>query len=457
MTGSSIAVLGAGFAGAAVAQELARLLPGEEDGAITLVDQNNFSLFTPMLTEVVGGQVDPGDIVTAVRTLSPRVTFEQGRVDEIDVSSCTVTITVGRAEAGIPEVQRRIEADHLVIALGSVTNFHGISGLAEHALTIKSVGEAATIRDRTLALLERADEEPDRQTRRTLLTFVVGGGGFSGVETMAALNDLVRESASRYPHVDEGDIRTVLVHPGDRVLPEIGKSLASYAERKLRGRGVEVVLDTLVKGAGAEYVEVESSQTHERWKIPARTLVWAGGVTPSPVIGRTTLERGRHGGIVVDACCRVPGHPGIWALGDCAEILEPGQKSTYAPTAQNAMREGKQVARNIVATLRGGQAQPFVYHPIGELAIVGRRSGVASIYGMRFSGTLAWAMWRAIYLAKLPGRAQRTRVGLDWLLDLVFGREVATGYEASAGAGALDTHQDQATREKEGKAAASDS
>jgi NADH:ubiquinone reductase (H+-translocating) len=436
-----VVILGAGFAGVAVATELAALLretegtaqDGQERCGIVLIDLNNFSLFTPMLTEVVGGEVDPADIVAEVRSFSPRITFVQGRVDKIDPQTKSVMVSVGDETSDIPQMQRTLHADHLVIALGSITNFHHISGLEQHSLTIKTVEEAEAIRNRALMLFERADEEPDPHARRRLLTFVVGGGGFSGVETMGALNDLVRTLVHRtgsghrhrYPGIDPADVRMVLVQPGPELLPEISPRLAAYARTKLEERGVEVVLNTRVTGAGVDYVEVEDMHTHHTRRIEAQTLVWAGGVKPSPVIGTAGLEIGHRHGVKVDACCAVPGHSAVWALGDCAEVPQSGGEKIYAPSAQNATSQGKQVARNIVAVMRDQQPQPFVYHPLGELAIVGKRSGVASLYGMHFSGWLAWTMWRAIYLAKLPRRSKQVRVGLDWLLDAMFGRDFA--------------------------------
>jgi len=413
----------------AVAQHLSSLLPESEACDIVVVDQNNFSLFTPMLTEVVGGDVSPDDIVAAIRSLTPRVTFEQGRVTAIDAAAKTVTITVGDKARNIPQVERTVQADHLVIALGSVNNFHSISGLPQHSLTVKSVQEADEIRNRAITLLERADEEPDQEKRRALLTFVVGGAGFSGVETMAALNDLLRDLVSEYASVSPGDIHMILVHPGKRILPELDSGLAGYAGRKLEDRGVEIRLSTEVTGASADYVEVKDSGSGKTERIDAYTCVWTGGVKPNPVIDSAGLQLGKHHGIVVDGCCRVQGHSDVWALGDCAEVPKPDGKGTYAPTAQNAIREGAQVARNIVARLKGGSPEPFVYHPIGELAIVGRRSGVASVYGLHFSGIVAWAMWRAIYLAKLPTLSQRVRIASHWLMDLAFGRTtvVSTG------------------------------
>ncbi len=420
-----VLILGAGFAGIGVVQELLRLFQ-QDELEITVVDQHNFSLFTPMLTEAAGGAVDPDGIVVPIRDLAgPRVTFEQGKVDAIDTMKKTVTLVIPGDHLGIGDAHRTLEYDHLIIALGSVTNYHHISGLVEHSVSAKSAGDAITIRNRALALLERANEETDTTTRQQLLTIVVGGGGFSGVETMAAVNGMVRDLAHLHPNIHSGDIRTIIVQPGDRLLPEINDRLAGYAQHELQKRGVEVMLKTDVSGAGENWVEVKPTNGGDTRRIATHLLIWAGGVTPSPVIDSAGLQLGKHHGIIVDATCAVSGHPGVWALGDCAEIPNPGKDKTYAPTAQNATREGKRVALNIHAVLHGGQPQPFVYRPIGELAIVGKRSGVASVFGMQFKGVIAWAMWRAIYLAKLPGTAQRVRVALNWTIDALFGRDIA--------------------------------
>jgi len=400
-----------------VTQELSKLVPADGDAQITLLDQNNFLLFTPMLTEVAGGELDPRHIVAPPRRLSRRINFEQGQVQEIDLADKSVVAKIGDAAA---ESRRTLKADHLVIALGSVPKFHGIPGVQEHSLAIKSIADAAAIRNRVLACLERANWEPDANTRREILTFAVGGGGYTGVETMAAVNDLARESVKLYPNVRAEDISTLVIEPGDRLLSELSPDLAAFAQKKLQEHGVEVLLKTKITSAAQNYVELEGGK-----RISTRTLIWAGGITPNPLIEKLDCPRGHHGGIVVDACCAVPGHPGVWALGDCAEIPKQGSKESYAPTAQNATREGALVARNIVAVLRGQSPQPFTFQTIGELALVGRHAGVAKIYGQHFSGFLAWAMWRAIYLSKMPGMAQRARILLDWLLDFAFGREIA--------------------------------
>ncbi len=419
-TNQNIVILGGGFAGSNAADALAGLLPFPENGSITLVDQDNYMLFTPMLTEVAGGQVDTHHIVRPLRDLPDRVTFAQGRVEEIDLAGRQITLTKDTEAKGLPSATQTLPFDQLILALGAVPDYYDIPGLEEHSLTIKTLEEAAAIREKVLLVLERAHAETDSVLRQALLTVVVGGGGYTGVETMAAINDLMRDRLPDYPGIKEDEIRVLLVEKGDRLMPEIhGPTLGAYAQKKLEERGVEVRLNTSIDEAGQDYVQIKDGE-----RIATQTLIWAGGVTPSLILDKLDLKRGKHKGVVVDACCRVPDHAGLWAVGDCAEIPTPDGKKTYGPTAQNAQREGARVAQNVVAALRGEEPKPFEYTPIGELAIVGKRSGVAQVYGMNISGLPAWAMWRAIYLAKMPGTGQKIRILMDWLLDLVFGRDI---------------------------------
>lgn len=408
-----IVVLGAGFAGVNAARELARLLPRQQDARILLIDETPFLLFTPMLTEVVGGKIDLRDVASPVRRLSPRITFLQARVQKVDIATKQLDLLIGTDLNDVPPCPCSLRADQIVFALGSVTNYHHVPGLKERALTIKCIGDAGAIHDRALALLERADAESDEQKRRALLTFVVGGGGFSGVETMAALNSLVRSVALYYPGIRDNDIRTVLVHPHDRLLPELGPRLGQYAQKELEVRGVEVILNTKIDGAGDDYVDL-----HNKPRMPAQTIIWTAGVTPNPIVRELPCNHGKHHGVATDSAFRVADYPGIWAVGDCAEVPRPGSDETYTATAQNATRQGTHVARNIVASMRGGQVTPFVYRPIGELAIVGERAGVAEVYGIHVAGLLAWLLWRAVYLAKEPSSGKRLRTAVDWLLDL---------------------------------------
>lgn len=415
-----IVILGAGFGGVQVAQRLARLFPKPASAEIVLIDQNNFLLYTPMLIEVLGGQVDMLDIVTATRQISPRIAFQQGRVEDIDPRSRCVALRIGGTGMGDPMARVTIDADHLVLALGSAPNYYGIPGLPENSLSMNNLCDAVGIRNRTLALLERANAEADAHARCALLTFVVGGGGFSGVETAAALNDLVRDAARYYPRIRPEDIRVVVIEALGRLLPELDPRLADYALRKLRENRIEVMLNTKVLRASRESIELDGNRC-----VDMRTLIWTGGVSPVSVVKGLDCQHGKHGGLVVEPTCAVPGLPGVWALGDCADVPLPDRQGFYANTAQNATRQGKLVAENIAAALRGGSLRRFVYKPIGEAAALGRRSGVACIYGICVSGFAGWFIWRTIYLLKLPHLKQRMRVASDWTLDLVFGREIA--------------------------------
>jgi NADH dehydrogenase len=407
-----IVIVGAGFGGTMVARTLARLLPNPDGGTITLVDRNNFLLFTPMLTEIAGGELDGRHITAPLHRLSDRIAFAQGEIHRIDLAAKTVVYCA--VESGR---EKTLRADHLVIALGSIANDHGIRGVGDHSLPMKTVADAVGIRNHVLRCLEAANLEEDASARRRLLTFVIGGGGFTGVETMGAINDLVRSSCQAYKNIAAGDIRTELVHPGDRLLDELSPDLAGYAREKLQQHGVNIHLNTKITSADANGVTLDPGG-----RIETASFIWAGGVRPNPLVETLDCERGGHGGIAVDHACAVKHHAGVWAIGDCAEVPKPRGDGTYAPTAQNATREGELVARNIVAAMGGEAARPFTFEPIGEVAVIGRHAGVAMIYGRRFSGFPAWAMWRAIYVTKMPSVAQRCRIVLDWLLDAAFGR-----------------------------------
>lgn len=414
-----IVILGAGFAGVEAARRLARLFPDERTAQITLCDQNNFLLFTPMLIEVLGGQVDMLHIVSPIRQLNRRIDFVQGRVRSIDLAAREVELAIGGTGLGDPSSTRVLKADHIVIALGSVPNYYGIPGLQENCLTMKTLCDAVGIRNRTLALLERANAEPDPRARRHLLTFLVGGGGFSGVETAAGLHDLVHYATSYYPNVSVEDHKIILVEAAGSLLPELGTEVADYALKKLRSYDIEVLLNTQISEVGRDYVRIASGD-----KIDVNTVVWTGGVSPVSVVTKQPCNCGGHGGIVTDATCAVPDYPGIWAVGDCAEIPQPGSKGPYPPTAQNAVREGKLVADNIYCSYKGRNPKPFIFKSWGELAVLGKKTGVANIRGVCISGFAAWFLWRTVYLAKLPRPAQRVRVALDWTLDLIFGRDI---------------------------------
>jgi len=336
----------------------------------------------------------------------------EGEVEAIDLEARQVVISHG-GDAH----RHALEYDHLVIALGAITNFYHLPGVEEHALTMKSLGDAIALRNRLIQCLEEADPECCR-VKTPLLTFVVAGGGFAGVETVAAVNDFVREALRFYPHLTEAQLRVVLVHDGPVILPELGERLGTYAQRKLTERKVEIRVNTKIAGMSAAGVTLGDGTT-----IPAKTLVWTAGTTPNPLLGTLACpkERGR---VVANASLEVPGWSGVWALGDCAVIPDPHTGKPYPPTAQHALRQGWVLAENILAAIGGGQKRAFVFKTIGLLAAIGKRTGVAQILGVNFSGFVAWWLWRTIYLSKLPRLEKKVRVALDWLLDLVFSKDL---------------------------------
>ncbi len=407
-----IVIAGGGFGGLSVARELERLLPREAAAEVTLVNRENFFLFTPMLHEVAASDLDLATIVNPLRKLVRRCRIFTGTVEHIDTGRRVVRVAHAKGEH-----EHALEYDHLVLALGSVTNFYGIDGLAERAVTMKSLGDAMQLRNQLIAHMEEADFECNREVRSPLLTVLVAGGGFAGVETVAAVNDFLNAARKFYVNLKPSDIRVMIVHPGDHLLPELGKKLGDYTAERLHERGVEVVLNTRVVNVRDDVVVLSDGQS-----IRTRNIVWTAGTSANPVINSVECSKDR-GRILVDETLQVPSHPGIWALGDCAAIPAP-KGGTYPPTAQHALREGRCLARNIVATMAGKPRTAFRFSTLGLLASIGRRKGVANILGVNFSGFVAWWLWRTIYLAKLPRLEKKVRVALDWTLDVIFSKDL---------------------------------
>ena len=407
-----ILILGAGFAGLYAALQFEKTLARDPDVEVILVNRENFFLFTPMLHEVAASDLDMTHIVNPIRKFFRHVKFFEGDVESIDLSGRKVVVS-----HGINDHYHELSYDHLLITLGSITNFFNLPGLADRALTMKSLGDAIHLRNRLIQNLEEADFDCSREQREPLLTFVVAGGGFAGVETIAGVNDFVREAVEFYPHLAEENIRMVLVHPGAVILPELGEKLGAYAQKKLAERGVEIRVNTRVTAATDDGVALSDGSV-----IQTNTLVWTAGTSPNLLLQKVPCEKDR-GRLKVSATMEVPGWPGVWALGDCALVPDPTGKP-YPPTAQHAIRQGKVVAQNVAASIRGGRKRPFVFSTLGQLAAIGRRTGVARVFGFNFSGFVAWWMWRTIYLSKLPRFEKKLRVALDWTLDLLFTKDL---------------------------------
>ncbi len=410
-----VLILGSGFGGLAIAQRLERLHLRNPNIEISLVSQSNYLLFTPMLAEVASSGLEPQHISAPIRAATPRTRFYHAEIESIEPQSKQV-----RLRAGLSASETLIAYDQLVLALGSVPNFYGLPGLEANAFTLKSLDDAVTLRNRVLFSLEQADVESDPEARQRLCTFVVVGGGFAGAEMIAELIDLVRSVGKYYPNLGSGDVRFVLVHSGERILQELSSKLGEYAQRKLESRGVEIILQRRVASATSEAITLDDGR-----ELSTRTFVWTAGNQPNPLLGPLEADKNRGGQVVVDGALRVSGLEDVWAIGDCAQVPDPSEEGRfYPPTAQHALREGRLVAENITAAFRGQPTKNFSFRPIGSLVGLGHRTAAAEIRGWRFSGLLAWLLWRSIYLGKLPGMERKVRVGLDWLLDLFFPRDI---------------------------------
>jgi NADH:quinone reductase (non-electrogenic) len=411
-----VLILGGGFGGVAVAQELQKLVPKlDRPIEVTLVSQSNYLLFVPMLPSAAAASVELTHILSPLREILHRTRIRVETVEAVDLEARTVTTTHPSTHH-----EQVLPWDYLVIAIGNTVNLARLPGVAQHGLPIKTIGDALQIRNRTLEMLEAAENSPDSEVRRRLLTFVVAGGGYSGVEIAAEINDFVREAEREcYPVIQDRDIRVILLHSGQRILPEISESLAQFAHRKLVQRGVEVRLGARLASATADHVTLESGE-----RIDTHMLIVAIGASPNPVAQRLgiAMDRGR---IQVDRTLRLTGQSAVWALGDCAAVPHPKTGEPAPPTAQFAMREGKTVARNIVAAIEGREPTPFTFTGLGEMVSLGNGAAVAELFGkIKVAGPLAWIMWRTFYLMRLPGLQRKVRVWLDWNMDRLFSRDL---------------------------------
>ena len=417
-----ILILGGGFGGLYTALHLEKRLRRSSNIEVTLVNRENFFLFTPMLHEVAAGDLDLTHIVNPVRKLLRRSQFFNGDLKSINLNERTVIATHADDNH-----DHELHYDYLVVALGSVTNFYNLPGLAENALTMKSLTDAILLRSRLITNLENADFECSSEDRSRLLTVVVVGGGFAGVETIASVNDFVREAIRYYPRLTADELRIILIEAGTAILPELGPKLGLYAQKKLTQRGVEFRMKTEVKSVSDSEVRLSDAST-----IETNLLVWTAGVSPNPLLNilECSKERGR---LITNEFLEVEGFPGVWALGDCAAVPDLSTGRTCPPTAQHALRQGKIVADNILASISGGRRRAFRFKTIGALASIGKRTGVARILGVNFSGFVAWWLWRTIYLSKLPRFEKKVRVALDWALDLLFSKDLVQFIDVNLG------------------------
>jgi NADH dehydrogenase len=437
-----ILILGGGFAGIEVLRRLQNAFEDDVEIDITLVSRDNFFLFTPMLPEVSSGMIETRHIVTPIRAFCKRARFYEANVDSIDLENKQVIITkaIGDPMNPVHLNKHILNYDYLVIGLGGETNFFGMKDLERNAFTLKTLEDAVILRNHVISMLEQADlehenndEDDDQHLRKSLVTFVVVGGGFGGVEAVGELNTLVRDSIGAFYHnIDvKKHVRVILVNAGERILPEVSEGLSEFALQKLRESGVEVVLNKRL----ATYTNGQA-KLNDGTLIPTFTLIWAGGVTPSKLIENLSCEHDKRGRIIVNNYLQVHKYDRVFALGDCASITDPHTKKPYPPTAQHAIREGKVAAKNLISIIKNrrekGEVKEekrsgmkiFDYKTKGTMAEIGKRTGVGDILGLKVHGFVAWWIWRTYYLANLSTIEKKIRVIIDWTIDLFFKRDV---------------------------------
>jgi NADH dehydrogenase len=410
-----ILVLGAGFGGLECARRLERRLLANE-AEIVVVGRDNFTLFTPMLPEVSAGGVEMRHVVTPVRAQLKRASFIFADVVGIDLHGKSVEL-----QNNLTGDRHQVPFDHLVFALGSVTSTFDIPGVAEHSLPLKTLEDAERLRNRIIANLELAEVTTDRNERTRLLSFVVVGGGYTGCEAAGELVDLLKSVKPLYKSVQRGEARIVLIEAGSALLAGLPAAMGTYTARNLSSRGVKLILGDGVASLDERKLVLTSGKTN----LTAMVL-WSAGVRPTPVMKDLPIPHERNGAIVAARDLSVEGWPGLWAVGDCAWIPTAQHGKWYPMTAQHAVREGQALADNIVASVRGEATKPFDYVAVGTMASLGGRSGVAQLpYNVVLTGFVAWFLWRGYYLSKLPGLDRKIRVGVDWLLGLIFRRDIA--------------------------------
>ena len=415
MTQRRVVIVGGGFGGAFTAKYLRRHAP--RDWEIELFNSTNYFVFQPLLPEVASGTISAPDAVTPLRLMLPGVKVRMADVVGVDRDAQQVHFLQGSKR-----IPLSVGYDDLVLAVGQQTDLTRSPGFHEHSFCMRNLADAHQLRNHVIQCLEHADVTDDLELKSRLLTFVVAGGGFSGVETAGELLEMIHRTLRFYPNLRAEQIQTVLVQRGERILPELSSRLGEYARQKLGHRGIRVLLDSGIQSATATAVYLDDGS-----RIDTQTLVTTVGNGPRPVTEALGINL-RHGKIPVDEYLRVVGSERVWSLGDAALVplvAEPRSVSDYAPpTAQFAVREARCLARNIISEQQGRPLTRFWFRPKGSLASIGNYRAVAEIFGIRLSGLLAWLLWRGLYIGMLPGFSTRLRVALNWMFDYVLPRSI---------------------------------
>lgn len=412
MNPKRIVILGGGFAGVKCARELQARLRGT-GAEIVLFNRENHFVFSPLLAEVVGSSINPLDVVVPLRQILPGARCRTEEVVGLDLDRDEVEFE------GHDSQRRRLSYDHLVIACGNVPNLHVVPGMADHAFPLKSVGDAAALRSHVMEQMEKAEVCPDAERRRWYLSFIVVGGGYSGVEVAGEINDLIRGSARYFQNFTASEASVILLHSRDQILPEIGPQLREFARARMERAGVTMMLNARVALATPEGVKLQDGKV-----VRGGTIVCTIGASMAQVLQALDAPK-ESGRLRTEPDMRLEGCDNVWAIGDCAHVVNSLDGRVSPPTGQFAERQGTQCARNIVALLRGRESRPFRFKQLGQLCSIGGHSAVAEMFGLRLSGFLAWFLWRGVYLFKLPSWARRFQVGFDWAWLILFPRDLA--------------------------------
>lgn len=409
---TKVLILGGGFAGVSVARKLERSKAALD---IVLVDRKNTTLFTPLLPEIAGGDVELHHIVRPLRAMLSRARVLAGEVLSIDTAGRSVCV---RHPAG--GLVSELTYDQLVVALGVEPSTFGLPGVAEHTIAMKTINDAFRFRNETIQALETADACAEDAERRRLLTFVIVGGGFTGIEVTGELHKFLHSALWFYKTIDRSEVRIVLIEATSRLLPELPIRFGEHARRRLESCGIEIRLGEKVSGASQDGLTLTSGEL-----IPSAVILWSAGMRAPALLESLPVRRNRQGAICVQADFSVDGPVGMWALGDCAEIPGPDGRP-YPPTAQHAIREGAWLARNLLASMSGKPTRPFRYRAIGMMASLGCGRGILQLGRDRMiGGRFAWLTWRAYYLFQLPGWDRKVRVAVDWLLHSLLQKDIA--------------------------------
>ena len=422
-----IVILGSGFAAVECAKKLENEFGNDPEIELVMIGEDNFLLFTPMLPQVASGMIETRHIVFPIRTICKKTKFYEGRIKNVDPYGKLVTLWGTGDKRSIS-----IHYDFLIVALGSETNFFGMADVEKNAYTMKTLNDAVMLRNRIIDMLEQAENETNPILRKSFLNFVVVGGGFAGIETAGELMDLLLDVRKYYPSIQKDDLKVIVLEAMGEILPGFNKKLARFAKQKLKERGIDIQLKKAVTSFDGNEVTIktldetpkDSIDQSEINSIITKTLIWTAGITPVNTIKRSMFKT-EKGKIVINNFLEVPKFPGVFAIGDCALFVDPITNRPFPPTAQIAEAQAKMAAKNLISLIKNSEKEKFVYHSKGQLAIIGKRTGIATFLGMNISGFLAWLIWRNVYLSKIPTFDKKTRVFLDWMIDLFFDRDVS--------------------------------